>query len=67
MALHIGVLVIVEPGAFERTILPAEAERFDQMQFAAGVGAQADDVTRVGRDFGLEENDGSQKITPGSV
>ena len=47
-------LVIVETGPPQRAVFPAEAERLDQVQFGAGVGAQADHVARVGRDFGLE-------------
>lgn len=58
--------VVIEPGALEGTVFPFEAERLHQMQFASGVGAQADDVAGIGRDFGLEEDNGSQRWFPGA-
>src|SRR3546814_13823311 len=39
--------VIIEPGAFDRRIVDAKAERFDQMQRRTTVGAQADDIAGV--------------------
>ena len=53
-------LVIVKAGAFERSVFPAKSEWFHQMQFAAGIGTQADDVPGVGRNLGLEQDDSSQ-------
>jgi len=55
-----GKLVVIQTGTFEGAILPAETEWFDQMQFDAGIGAQADNVTGIGWDFGLEQNDCGQ-------
>ena len=39
-------------------VVEVEAERFDQMKFGAGIGAEADDVAGVGRYFWLEKDDG---------
>ena len=33
-------------------------KRLDQVQIGTGIGAQADDIARVGRDFGLVQNYG---------
>jgi hypothetical protein len=52
-----GVLVIVEPGALQQLVLHRKAERLDEMQRATGVGRQPDHVARVGRDFGMDEDD----------
>src|SRR5574343_252490 len=49
---------LVEPGAAQVLVAEIEAERLDQVQFGAGVGAHADDVARIGWDFRLIENDG---------
>ena len=58
MALQRGVFVVVETGAAQGLVVDVETERFDEMKFGAGVGAKADHVARVGRNFGLVENDG---------
>jgi len=52
-----GVFVIVEPGAAELFVIQRKTQRFNQVQGAAGIGAQADDVAGVGRNFGLDKND----------
>ena len=59
MGVHrdIGEFVIVEAGAAQARVVELEAQRFDEMQPRAGVGAQANDVARVGRDLRLEEDD----------
>jgi len=48
--------VIIQAGADELLVFQREAERPDQMQLAAGVGAQADDVAGIRRDFRLVQN-----------
>ena len=48
--------MIIQPGAHELPVLQREAERLDQMQLATGVGAQADDIAGIWRDFRLIEN-----------
>lgn len=51
------VLVIVQAGAFELLVAEVEAERLDQVQARAGVGAQADHIARIGRNFWLKQDD----------
>ncbi|MDQ5902827.1 MAG: biosis protein MshE, partial [Pseudomonadota bacterium] len=58
MPLHWCELVVIQPGTPQLLVFPGEAHRLDQMQFGAGIGAEADDVARVGRYFGLVENYG---------
>lgn len=53
-----GVFVIIQAGPAQALVRDVKTERLDEMQFGAGVGAQANDVARVGRDFRLIENDG---------
>ena len=57
MAPQRGVLVVVEACAAHVLVVHRKAQRLDQVQRAAGVGRQADDVARVGRDFGFNEDD----------
>ena len=51
------VLVIVEPRALHVLVVKGETERLHQVKRAARVGAEADDVARVGRNFGMNQND----------
>jgi hypothetical protein len=55
--LHVGVFVVIETGAAHLGVVEREAERFDQVQLRPRVRAQADDVARVGRDFGFDQYD----------
>ena len=57
MHLHRNELVIVQPRPAHFGVVDGKAQRFDQVQRAAGIGAQPDDIAGVGRDFGLDEND----------
>ncbi len=57
VAAHVGVLVVVQPGAPHQLVVHGKAQRLDQVQRAAGVRAQADHVARVRRDFGVDEDD----------
>ena len=50
-----GELVVVEAGAAHGFAIQAETQRFDEMELAAGVGGQADEIAGVGRDFRLED------------
>jgi hypothetical protein len=54
---HGRELVVVEPGAAHRLAVQAEAERLDQVQLAAGVGRQPDQVAGVRRDLGFEDHE----------
>ncbi|MNR67286.1 hypothetical protein D3C85_1911990 [compost metagenome] len=49
--------MVIQAGAAQALIVHLEAQRFDQVQLAAGIGAQADDVAGVRRNLGLEQND----------
>lgn len=52
-----GILVVVEAGPAQALVVHVEAQRFDQMQVAAAVGAQPDDVAGIGRYFRLKKDD----------
>lgn len=54
---HGREFMIIEPRAAHLGVVDGKAQRFDEVQGAAGVGAQADDVAGVGRDFGLDKDD----------
>jgi len=49
--------VIVKPGAAELAVIQGESKRAYQVQMRAGIGAQADDIAGIGRDFGLVQDD----------
>lgn len=49
--------VIIESGAEQLLILQRKTQGFDQMQPGARIGAEADDVAGVGRNFRLIEDD----------
>ena len=57
VAQHGRVLVVVQARAAHVLVFHREAQRLNQMQGATGVGRQADDVARVGRNFGVDEDD----------
>ena len=53
MHLDAGVFVVIQPGAAQLFVFQREAEWLDQVQGAAGIGGETNDVTGVGGDFGL--------------
>lgn len=57
MALQRGIFVVVESGATQALVVHLEAQRFDQMQVAAAVGAQPDNVAGIRRNFWLKKDD----------
>ena len=57
MALQGGILVVVETGPAQALVIHLEAQRFDQMQVAAAVGAQPDNVAGIRRNFWLKKDD----------
>ncbi len=57
VALERGVLVVVQPGAAQALVVHVEAQRLDQMQVAATVGAQPDNVAGIRRNFWLKKDD----------
>lgn len=54
---YMGHFRVVQSGPFEAGIVELKSKWANQVQAGAGVGTQADDVTGVGRDFGLIKND----------
>lgn len=48
--------MVVEPSASQAGIADFEAQWGDQVELCSGVGTQANDVARVGRDLGLIQN-----------
>ena len=53
----LGQIVVIQAGAGQLTVFQSEAERLYQMQSCAGIGGQPDDVSGVGWDLGLVEDD----------
>jgi hypothetical protein len=47
-------LVIVEPSPTQPLVIELEAERFNEMQGAARIGCETNNVTGVWRYFGLK-------------
>ncbi|MNT14385.1 hypothetical protein D3C72_1493870 [compost metagenome] len=56
MALQGGILVVVEAGAAQTFVVQLEAQRLDQMQVAAAVGAEPDNVAGIRWNFRLKED-----------
>ena len=59
---HRGEFAVIETGAAQAGIIEGETQRFDQVQRAAGVGAEPDDVARVRRNLGFVEDDVKQRL-----
>lgn len=57
MGLQRGELVIIEPGTAQAFVVQFEAQRLDQMQGAARIGAQPDDIAGIRRNFWLKKDD----------
>lgn len=57
MDLHLGPFVIVQAGPPKTRLIQFETEWSHQVQSAAGVGGKANDISRVGRYFGLVKYD----------
>lgn len=49
-----GKFVVIQAGPAQALIFKDKTQGFDEMQFAAVIGAKADDVAGIGRDFRLE-------------
>ena len=60
--LHVRELLIVQARAAHGLLVDVEAERRDQVQARAGVGAQADHVAGVRRDLGLVQDDVKHRL-----
>jgi hypothetical protein len=48
-------IVIIKAGSLQTLVIQAKPQRFDQVQRRAGVRAQANGVTGIGRNLGLEQ------------
>lgn len=55
---------VIEPGAPQAGLIELKAQGMNEMQASARVGAQTDDVARVGWYFGLEQNDVQEWFGP---
>jgi hypothetical protein len=58
VAYDAGGFVIIKPGAAQGLVGEVKAERFNQVEFSTGVGAEADDIPCVGGDFWLVKDNG---------
>jgi hypothetical protein len=56
VALQRGVFVIIQAGAAQAFIVQLVTQRLDQVQVAAGIGAEPDNVAGIGRYFRLEQD-----------
>jgi hypothetical protein len=54
--------MIIKSGPAHFCIVERKPKRFDQVQLDAAIGAQADDVAGIGRDFGFNQYDMEQAI-----
>ncbi len=52
-----GHLMIVEPSAPNLGRIDAETKWVDEVQLAARIGRQPDDIAGIGWDFGFEKDD----------
>ena len=57
MTLERRVLVVVESGTAQALVVQFKTDRLDQMQVAATVGAQPDNVAGIRRNFWLKKDD----------
>ncbi len=57
VALERGILVVVQPRAPQALVIQFEADGLDQVQVAAAVGAQANDIAGIRRNFWLKKDD----------
>ena len=56
MALHLGILVIVQPSAPHVLVFHGKTQRLNEVQGAACVGRKANHIARVGRNFRFNQN-----------
>ncbi|MNH38532.1 hypothetical protein D3C79_995860 [compost metagenome] len=49
--------MVIQPSTAQPLVVELEADRFDQVQRAATVGAEANDIAGIGRNFRLKEDD----------
>ena len=56
MGFDLGKFVIIQPGAAQLLMFHVKPQRFDQVQLHAGIGAEADDIAGVGRNFRFKQD-----------
>lgn len=56
VALQRGIFVIIQAGAAQAFIVQLVTQRLDEVQVAAGIGAEPDNVAGIGRYFRLEQD-----------
>ena len=61
---HLGIVMVIQAGPSHFCVVKRKAERLNQMQLGAGVGAQADDVAGIRRDFWFNQYDVEQRDSP---
>ena len=49
--------MIVKPGALDAGFIEIESQGFYEVQVRSGIGAQADDISRIGWNFWFMQND----------
>ncbi len=62
MHLHRRQFVVIKAGALHFARIERKTQRLDQMQIGAGVGAEADDIARVRREFRLVQKNNSKAL-----
>jgi hypothetical protein len=60
---QIAILVVVETGTAQVAILQSKAQRFYQVQLAAGIAGKANDVAGVGRNLWLVQHKVEHKFS----
>jgi len=59
--MHTGHFYIVQPRPFDAGIIKLKSKRAYEMQAGTGIGAQTNDIARIGRDLRLVKNDMQHK------
>src|ERR1700754_5306392 len=54
---YAGELVVIQSGAAQAGVVQLETKRSHQVQSRAGIGAQANDIARIGRNLRSEQDD----------
>lgn len=62
VALELRVFVVIQSGAAHVFVIHGKAERLNQVQGAAGVGRQADDVAGIGWNFGFDKDNMKHRL-----
>lgn len=62
VSLELRVFVVVQTRAAHVFVIHGKAERLNQVQGAAGVGRQADDVAGIGWNFGFDEDNMKHRL-----